>query len=270
MIPRSGSLSHFPVILHAERETQHRDDYVWDNRARAPAGTIVVQRTIRGVGLLEAAGGVREVGPGRAMIFAYGEPSLYRIGPPGMRPYELAYLVLAPRGGIGDLFAQIRADFGDIIRMEARGEAARLLDSVVRSFSAAEARDQLELAGRAYRLAIALYREQVSGTQGSDPVAYLHHLLHSQFRSPRNIKELTHDLPMTREHLTRSFHQRYGETPAALLRRLRLEHARLLAATSRMSAEEIAAGSGFSCARTLRRAYRAAYGMPLRSAETED
>jgi AraC-like DNA-binding protein len=260
-----SALEKFPSILHAEREEYTDPGYRWDNLCRQPAGTLVIQRTVRGGAVLECPRGVRGVGEGQVMVFAYGEPTVYRIGPEALRPYALEYLVLAPQGGMDALVAQTRDDFGDVLRMDPRGPAARIMAEIVDQFGAGRRRDQLELAELAYRLILALYREQISGTLGSDPAAYLRHLLQNQFRSPRNIKEWTHDLPMTREHLTRVFHARYGETPGAFLRRLRLEHARLLARTSTMTLAEIAAACGFSGARTLRRAYRERFGRELTS-----
>jgi AraC family transcriptional regulator len=80
------------------------------------------------------------------------------------------------------------------------------------------------------------------------------------------MKEWIQDLPLSREHVTRVFRERYGESPAAFLRRLRLDHARLMAQTSStMSAEDIAAASGFSGAQTLRRAFRQRFNHPLGS-----
>jgi AraC-like DNA-binding protein len=260
-----SSLEYFPSVLHAEEETQSTAAYCWDNRDRVPTGTIVIQRTIAGCAILEGPQGGQPVGVDQAMLFSYGEKTAYRIGEPETWPYVLSYVVLGPRGGIGDLVRQIRQDFGDVIQMAETGDAARHLSTLASCFRREEKPDLLMLAELAYQFLIAVYREQVSGTAGTDPVAYLRHLLRSQFRAQRTIKEWIHELPISREHLTRKFHQRYRETPAAYLRRLRLDYARLLAQSSSMDAGEIALASGFVSAQTLRRAFRKEYGESLGS-----
>lgn len=256
----------FAAVLHAEKETQTSQAYAWDNRPRQPRGTIVIQQTCRGSAWLDGPTGSVPVRGGHAMIFRYGDPTRYRIGPPEDGPYVLAYVVLGEAGGVGELVNRIREEFGDVVQMADKGEAARILQSLVTIFGAGQAWDHLQLAEMAYRLLIALYREQISGSLGTDPVSYLRHQLQHQFRSPRNIKEWIHDLPLSREHLTRLFRERYGESPAAFLRRMRLEHARLLVqASTRRTAEDIATASGFASPQTLRRAYRQHFGQSLGS-----
>ncbi|HKJ89514.1 MAG TPA: helix-turn-helix domain-containing protein, partial [Oceanipulchritudo sp.] len=230
----------FATVHHAEYECIRRMNYCWENARRTPVGTLVIQRTLRGEGILEDAEGIHPVPPDRAMIFVYGEVTTYRINRATGHPYEIHYTVLHPRGGIGELVARIREDFGSVLFMRAQGESAGILETLVEQFSESRTHDSLDLAERAYRLLIALYREQVLGTVGRDPVAYLRHTLHSQFRSPRNIKEWTHSMAMSREHLSRLFRKRYGESPAAYLRRLRLEQAHILARNRTMSAGDIA------------------------------
>lgn len=258
-------LDGFPSVVYAEREAQHDAGYHHRNRDRVPAGTIVIQQTHSGRAILTGTKGARTVDPGQAMIFVYGESTEYRIDVSATQPYELSYIVLRPQGGIAGLIGQIRQDFGDVILMTETGEASRHLMTLVNFFQAGENPDLLGLAGVAYPFLVHVYREQVSGSQGTDPVAYLRHTLQSQFRNQRNIKEWMHEIPLSREHMTRVFHQRYGETPAAYLRRLRLEFAELLARSSNMNAGEIASASGFVSAQTLRRAFRQHFGRPLGS-----
>lgn len=265
-MPAKPATHSLPSVLHAEGETKSGPDYHWKNLHRRPDTTYVIQRTLRGSVLFGNGHAEETVGPGQAFIFRYGEPTEYRIGPESTGPYVLEYVVLGNQGGLDDLLDQLRSGFGDVVRMEEKGEAARILHSLVQNFDQGNNWDHLELAGLAYRLVIALYREQITGSRGNDPVAYLRHQLQNQFRSPKNMKEWIQDLPLSREHVTRVFRERYGESPAAFLRRLRLDHARLLAQTSStMSAEDIAAASGFAGAQTLRRAFRQRFNRPLGS-----
>lgn len=261
--PRGYTL---PAVLHAERERKTGSSYHWKNRDRRPVTTYVIQRTVSGCVLLGDGRSEQTAEPGQAIIFRYGESTEYRIGAPSTWPYVNEYVVLTDACGLGELLDQLRAGFGPVVRMEEKGEAARILHSLVLKFRHRETWDDLELAEIAYRLVIALFREQITGTRGNDPVAYLRHQLQHQFRSPKSIKEWIQDLPRSREHVSRVFRERYGESPAAYLRRMRLDHARLLAhSSSSMTAEAIAAASGFTNAQTLRRAFQRQFGQTLGS-----
>lgn len=251
------AIAPFPTVLYAAREIRSSKDYFWQNQGREPKGTFVIQRTISGTGSLYVESGPLKVPAGKAMCFAYGESTAYGIGQVADQAYILEYAVLPPTGGMGDLFQHLRREFGDVITMQEHGEGARILGSLVEAFASGMDWDRLQLAEWAYRLLLALYREQMTGNPGGDPVAYLRRQLQHHFRNSRNIKEWTHQLPQSREHLSRVFRERYEESPAAFLRRLRVEHARLLARTQpTMTVSEIASACGFSSVQTLRRALK--------------
>ena len=263
MPDQNKELANIPQIIHADSETVDRPDYYWVNQHRLPRDTLVIQRTSAGAAILSDREGEHIVTPGKAMLFVYGEPSRYYIGDASQRPYRLEYAVIRAAGGILELLRQLRDDFGSIVSMAEKGESARLLKDLVLIFRGGRSRDQLEMAELAYRLMLAIYREQLAGTLGSDPVSYLRYVLQTQFRSPRNLKEWMAELPLSREHMTRSFTERYGEGPAAFLRNLRLSHARLLARTTVMPVEDISAASGFASTQTFRRAYRRQFGAAV-------
>ena len=256
----SFPLDALPQILHAEYE-EHRDDrYFFNNAQRKTDGILIIQRTLEGAAWIEDATGRHRVGPGQAMLFAHGEKSLYGIGDPEDRPYRLEYVALKGSPDIRRLFFQLKKDHAGVIAMNPEGQASGILHNLVSLLAENRSLDQLEMAELAYQLILALLREQVAGSQARDPVSYLRLLLQTRFRSHRNLKEWMAELPYSREHLTREFTRRFGEGPAEYLRKLRLEHARLLARTSHMPVEEMAVSSGFASAQTFRRAYRRQFG----------
>ena len=157
---------------------------------------------------------------------------------------------------------RIREEFGPVLRMSEQGEAGRLAARLVEDQRHAVKRDRLYLAEGVFRLFFALYREQIGARRGNDPVAYGRHLLDTQFRSPRNMKEWCAEIGISREHFSREFSTRYGETPAAYLRKLRLRHADELLKTHTLPLADIAAASGFASEQTFHRAYRMFYGIP--------
>jgi transcriptional regulator GlxA family with amidase domain len=85
-------------------------------------------------------------------------------------------------------------------------------------------------------------------------------------------------LPLTTEQLAdqagmapRSFHRHFlastGHTPADMVERLRLDHARLLLEVAHLPLDVVAARSGFGSAERLRRAFRRRFNVPPRDYE---
>lgn len=250
------SLPDFPYLLHGDSELRRNDDYLFDNSKRDLYGGLVIQRTESGSAWIKDDQGLHTVPPGHAMLFGHGEQSVYGIGKE--KPYRLKFLILAHQGGMEELFNRIRSDFGVVISMRTGGESERLMTRLLTAYN--EARDQLWMAEQCYRLLIAVYREQMADRQGQDPVEYGRYLLESQYRSPRNLKEWAEVIGISREHFSREFHLRYGESPKMFLRRLRLEYGKMLLQTSEFPVEEVALLSGFTHVQTFRRAFRQNFG----------
>ena len=259
----SSPLSFLPEVFYAKRERHLHTDYFWDNRTRRAEGGLVLQRTLSGsAGFYPDPNSPRiiEVGKNRAMLFRHGEATRYGLHPAARLPYHCEYLVFTPDGGAGELFDGIREQFGPVIPLDPEGPPARFMQGFVEDQRAPRPPDRIARAERLYLLLLSLQRELSRETRAHDPVAYGKHLLETQFRSPANLKEWCAQLDMSREHFTRVFHQRYGQTPAAYLRRLRLRHARSLLFTGNMNLTDLAAASGFASVQTFTRAYRNTYG----------
>ena len=255
-----STLSGFPDIRYLAHEVHRVDRYFWDNAQRKRSPGWIVQQTLFGSAFYENSVGRQMVGPGRAMLFRHGEDSRYGLDDSCERPYGIRWILIEGEGGVEELFGKMCDQFGPVLRMAEQGEAGQLLRHLQEDFARGIRRDRLYLAEAAYRFLIALYREQVAERSGDDPIAHGRHLLESQFRAPRNLKEWAAEIGVSREHFTREFRQRYGESPAMFLRRLRLEHARLLMGTSHMDLADVAAASGFASAQTFHRAYRRHFG----------
>ncbi len=253
----SSFLDTLPDVTVAREETHINDEYFWDNRTRMPGGW-VIQQTLEGSAFYETTSCRYRVVSGSCMIFRHGEDSWYGLW--DSAPYRLRWLQLS--GGIQNWAGALQQEFGPVLRMEEKGEAGTILAGLVSDVQQGIWRDRLYLAEAATQLLLALYREQVGGRQGVDPVAYGRHLLETQYRSPRNLKEWASEIGVTREHFTREFRIRYGETPAAFLRRLRLEHADRILKTHHLTLADVAAASGFASEQTFHRAYGRHFGYP--------
>lgn len=261
---QTDSLSLLPEILLARREREDSMRYQWDNRKRTRDQGIVIQRCGGGSCFFENPQRRFRVEEGQVMLFRHGENSWYGLEEDSRLPYIPEYLVLAPGGGTLEIFEGLREAYGPVMRMAEGEEACRILHTVIRNAGAGQPGDRLDRAESVYRLLLALLREQRSATRASDPVAYGRHLFETRYREARNVKEWCAQIGMSREHFTRCFHERYGETPSDFLRELRLRHAEGLLRNSRLPLEDVAAQSGFASAQTFHRAYRRRFGTPPR------
>ncbi len=253
MSKNTAEPSGFPRILLSNRERYDNKNYWRDNSLDPTNSALVIQHTENGTAWLKVAGVPYQVPAGHAMLFAHGENSSY--GAASDR-YQLKFLSMTHTQSICDLFNNIRREFGPVVQMKQGGQAECLMNSLMEAFIARE--DPLMQAEDIFRLLIAIYREQLNQHQGDNPVAYGRFLLETQYRSPRNMSEWAEEIGITREHFAREFQKRYGESPAAFLRRLRLNHAQILMKTSPYSMSRIAMLSGFSNAQALHRACRQA------------
>lgn len=245
----------FSAVHGVGEELRTGPDYVLENARREDAPALVIQRTLAGAGFFELAGRRELVSAGRAMLFTHREPSRYGFPPEATTPYRLRFVAFSP-AGVRPLFDRLRADFGSVVSMPADSEATALFDEVQHRFEHRSFHDRFHEAELLHRLLIALYREQVFGTRTSDPIEFGYHYLRDRFRAPINLKSVAAHCGVSREHFIRAFRARYQESPGALLRRLRLEHARTMLAATTFDIQDVARASGFTSSNTFCRAYR--------------
>lgn len=250
----------FTVVHVGAEEIHDHPGYCFDNARREGQFALVIQRTLGGAAFFRDAG-VRQLVPaGRAMLFTHAEPTAYGYPPEAREPYRLRFLAFSAAAGAREIFARLRADFGSVARMPDDAEATALFDEAIERYRQRQFRDRLHEAELVYRLLIALYREQGRETRASDPVEFGQHYIRNHFRSPVNLKIVAQKCGVSREHFIREFSARYAEPPGALLRRLRLEHARAMLTATGLGVEDIALASGFTSSNTFCRAYRSRFG----------
>ena len=249
----------FAALFGVAEEVRTSAAYFHDNARRGDANGLVIQRTISGAGFF-CEGGARQLVPAStATIFTHREATSYGYPPDATEPYRFRYLVITPTRSLLSLSKWLRKDFGSVVRLPADSEAGALFEELFKRFEAHTFRDRFHESELLYRLLIALYREQVCETRTTDPIEFGHHYLRDRFRSPINLKSIAAKCGVTREHFIRTFTERFGETPGALLRRLRLEHARAMLVATGLSVEEVALASGYASSNAFCRAYRRSY-----------
>ena len=78
-----------------------------------------------------------------------------------------------------------------------------------------------------------------------------------------SVENLARRADMSPRHFARLFAQSMGMTPAAYVRRLRIEHARSRIESGVTRAKQVARESGFADEQSLRRAFRQTLGVTL-------
>jgi len=255
----------FGVVRSAAEEVQTAPSYFWDNRNRGADNRLVIQRTLDGCAFFHDKRGRRLVPAGHSMLFTQAEPTRYGYAEETEKPYRLRFLSLSPSPSLLPLFEQLRTDFDSVLPMPDDSESMALFREIFTRFKQRTFYDRFHQSELAYRLLIALYREQVHETRSSDPIEFGYHFLKSHFRSGVNLKCIAGKCGVSREHFIRQFGVRYGEPPGKMLRRLRLEHADAMLAATRLGVEAVALASGFASPNGFGRAYRLKFGRSPRA-----
>ena len=254
----------FSRVHWAEEQVQCSTDYFYDNSRRSQPNHVIIQRTLAGEVQFADRAGKRLVTTGQAILFTHHEPSSYGYPSEATAPYKLRFIASTISSGLRDLLNAVRSDFGAVVSMPNGSESTEVFNEIFERHHRSDFRDRFHETELLHRLLILIYREQVQGTRTKDPVEFGHHWLQDHFRSPVNLKQVAERCGVSREHFIREFTARYGEPPGRWLRRLRLDHARIMLAASERSVEDVAISCGFTGVNAFGRAYRARYGKSPR------
>lgn len=238
-------------VGYAAEESWSDVDYYYENRERHQ-GHAIIQLTVSGAGFFDA-GGVRHVvGPGEAFITEVPSDTIYGYPKDASESYQLRYLALYGELAI-QLARDFRQQFGAVFHLAKRPESLSLFREVSERYALHTFRDRYEESTQLYQLFAALFREAGQDAVRGDVVASCHQRIQSRYREVANVNEIARDAGVSREHLARSFQQRYGQSPAKMLRELRVRAARLVIESGVDDQEAVARAVGFSDVRTLRR-----------------
>ena len=142
----------------------------------------------------------------------------------------------------------------------------RLARRLVREMHHPDAVTPLELQAVAYEMLAAAARVSDADANGDSNVpawfARVEELIHDRFREPLRMEQLAVEAGVHPSHLARVFRSRYGASPGAYLRRLRLEWAADRLAASDAGVSTVALEAGFADQSHFTRAFRRRYGVP--------
>jgi AraC family transcriptional regulator of arabinose operon len=239
-----------------EGEAVSNARYRWNCYDRGEEPFVLFQWTHSGEGAFEGRHGRLAVPADHAFVAVVPERSTYFYPPEQKETWVFTWLNFY--GSLAcDLFRKLQAEFGPVIPLSSRGAAAASLRRLLTMIALAEHADRSQISLQAYAFVLEWWREASQPTGGPENgLARALRFCQERFREPLGVKQMAHEAGMSREHFSRSFLERTGETPAALLRRLRISEAAALLRETSLPVQEIAMRSGFYSARHLMRTFQ--------------
>lgn len=252
---RVGAFSHQRVPATA--------DYLWDNRERKPARLCVFQYTVEGVLRYRDGDGEREVPPGHAVLFTFGEPSRYWL-PSGARAAYVCDWINLQGAGLADHWSHLRRRYGSVLPVGA--DVVAELHRLMAAADPAGGRDAVQIASAVHRFVMQLYSALTRDLAARQtPVERAIEALLTKPLQPGSLTAVARRFSCSREHLCRAFVRRTGRPPAEWQTEQRVQAAVQLLRSTALTLNEVAAQSGFSSIQTLSRQVRRVTGRSPRS-----
>jgi AraC-like DNA-binding protein len=249
---RVGAFSHQRVPATA--------DYLWDNRERKPSRQCVFQYTVDGVMRYRDRDGERDVPPGHAVLFTFGEPSRYWL-PPGPRAAYVCDWINLQGAGLAEHWAHLRRRYGSVIPVGA--DVVAELHRLMATADPAAGRDAVQIAAAVHRFVMHLFNALTRDLAARQtPVERAIEALLAKPLHPGSLTALARRSGCSREHLCRAFMRRVGRAPGDWQSEQRVHAALHLLRTTTLTLAEVAAQSGFSSVQTLARQVRRVSGRP--------
>jgi len=234
--------------------------YQWDCLGRGKEPFVIFQQTLEGAGCFSIDGRTYEVPAGSAFVSMVPEEARYFYPPDGRKPWVFCWLNFYGALGV-ELWRRMREQFGPVIHIPPDSAVIAQLTRLARKIRERKFTDRYEAGAEAYAFYMNYWREAAQPLRAhSDPVAEAVQTCRNHFRDPISVKELAAQCKLSREHFSRIFKESEGISPAAYLRKQRLEAAAEMLPLSRIPLEEVALRTGFYSARHLMKAFGRAYG----------
>ncbi|MEM0913967.1 MAG: AraC family transcriptional regulator [Planctomycetota bacterium] len=236
-------------------------DYWFDNRKRSGAQW-VVQSSLAGSIDVTLHGKTQPAPAGTMIVFRYDEDSQYGQRRPLTHPYRNRWV--SPVGaGIEEHMQQLRAATGPVLDLGLDHPLHESLAELVGLLDPQRSVDAIRSAGLVHRFVMGLLDFAQAARREAQPAVdravdqLVEHPL-----DPIDTQRIANRYGVSREHLTRVFRQRTGETPARYLDTRRVDHALSLLRVTDLPLDDIARQSGLRSARHLADRVRARTGRP--------
>lgn len=249
------------IFSHGRERRLHGRPYWFDNHRRDPLGNVVFQYTIAGSMTFRDRQGAHEIGPGCAVLFAFGEPSSYGLTRAHQASYECRWFNFGG-AGLSEHWRALREKFGSILHL---GDDAALEVEMIELAELGDPRRSLHPATMAvavHGFIMRLYERAERRYSAQQPSVLLavEHIV----RQPTlawSLKQIASRYGCSREHLCRVFHERLGLPPGQFVTRARIHHALRLLEQTQLPIHEVARQSGFPTVNALRRRIVESHGM---------
>lgn len=244
-----------------EVQTVMSTRYFWQNRERPmEQEQLVLQRVLAGTCFFELGGERRLVKEGGCFLFWWGDASSYGYPAEAEEPLTMDYIALSGPG-LREIGLELRELCGPTLTLAAGGATRRAYEDLLTRYLGNGFADRYHNAELVQTLLFALLRQGRAERVEADGLTRANDWIRLHYIRPLVTKEVADQVGWSREHLTRCFQERFGETPAAMTRRLRLERARLMLLMGEQSVASVAVRCGFGSPDAFSRAYRECYGV---------
>jgi AraC-like DNA-binding protein len=218
---------------------------------------VILQWTLEGEGMLEMEGACHPVGKGNAFLIIIPEDSKYYFPKQARQPWQVGWLNFYGPLSLS-IFRRLREIFGPVIPLPADSAAGAMAVHLAEVANAHAFTNPHEASAAGYAFIMEWLRQLSDPIlQRGDPVQTALALCAARFREPLGVKELAAQTGLSREHFTRLFTERAGQSPARHLRGLRVEAAHQMMRRGNQPLKEVALRCGFPSVRSLRQALAA-------------
>jgi AraC-like DNA-binding protein len=242
-IGKSDPILSVPYMRQEEKASSPR--YRWNNWERGDRPYVILQWTLSGEGRLDCDQGTLRVPEDYAFVVLVPERTAYYYSPESREPWVFGWMNFYGEFAC-EIFRALRSQFGAVLSLPRRSAAASSLRRLLAYVSNPRESNRWQVSLQAYAFVLEWWR-QVSQPQrrSEDRLEWAIRFCRERFREPLAVKEIADQAGMSREYFSRIFAARMRETPAAFLRRLRLNEASILLRETRLPLGEIAMRSGF-------------------------
>ena len=235
------------------------NQYSYNNLGRyTEAKTLVIEQVLSGKVLFSLKGKEFIIEPGQTFIYSQNEESSYRLDSSFCDSAEIRYINLThpPSALSAD---KLREKLGPVFVLEPESEPELRFKALISDFDNGLLTDRFKNSERCYAFLMSLIAWHSQEQTKMDPFERAREWILDNYTRPISTKEIAYEVGISREHLTREFKQRFGESPRSMLNNLRMGRALQLLKTTTIPIDTVASKSGFSNAPALVRHCKARF-----------
>ena len=234
--------------------------YRWSCQDRGDEPFVTIQWTLSGEGIYENSRGAVPVPVGHAFIAVMPQSASYYYPPAAREAWIVTWINLYGAFAC-ELARKFQAEFGPVVPLSARGATAAALRRLLTLTAQADSLDRARISLQAYAFLLEWWREASLPAHGPENgIARAIVFCRDHFREPLGVKQIAQEAGMSREHFTRIFRDRMGQSPGVFLRGLRVSEAATLLRETSLPLREISMRSGFYSAQHLIRTFQRLHG----------